>query len=316
MKGSASGRSREHALLLLRKAAEDEYVLDCLLEDPDSPTAPFGFHAQQAAEKLLKAALVCSGITYPRTHRLAELTDLLLQAGVTAVEAYDGLRVLTPFAVELRYDVLPDEEGDTPLARDEVRALLRQLRAWVESLLAPEQAPQAPPADAGTSLPGVVPLRRLPIDLSELALAMEGFGDELSSHHFLDLRTGEIWLLDEDLLQSVADEDLGDLADWEEDLVPIARAVHEGDPALVAVPRLESHEAFGIMEDFVAQLADDRVHYRLAEALRGPRPFRRFRDAIHGLPDLRDRWHAFDEARRQEAARRWLAELGVEPGEG
>ena len=48
----------KHVVLLLDKAAQDEYVLDKLLSDPDAPVEVFGFHAQQAAEKLLKAILL------------------------------------------------------------------------------------------------------------------------------------------------------------------------------------------------------------------------------------------------------------------
>jgi hypothetical protein len=65
----------QHVALLLAKAAQDEYVLDRLLNDPDVPHEVYGFHAQQAAEKLLKAILSHAGIEYPRTHQLAELLD-------------------------------------------------------------------------------------------------------------------------------------------------------------------------------------------------------------------------------------------------
>lgn len=41
-----------------------------------------GFHAQQAAEKLVKAALVARKADYPRTHNLGVLIELLSDAGV------------------------------------------------------------------------------------------------------------------------------------------------------------------------------------------------------------------------------------------
>ncbi|MCX7412106.1 MAG: HEPN domain-containing protein [Planctomycetia bacterium] len=43
--------------VLLRKARQDELVLERLLGDSDVDDDTLGFHAQQAAEKLLKAAL-------------------------------------------------------------------------------------------------------------------------------------------------------------------------------------------------------------------------------------------------------------------
>ncbi len=50
-------RPREHAEFLLRKAAKDERALETLHADPGSADEVVGFHAQQAAEKLLKAVL-------------------------------------------------------------------------------------------------------------------------------------------------------------------------------------------------------------------------------------------------------------------
>ena len=47
----------ERAQRLLRKAAQDEYVIDTLLADGSSPEEPLGFHAQQAAERLLDSPM-------------------------------------------------------------------------------------------------------------------------------------------------------------------------------------------------------------------------------------------------------------------
>jgi hypothetical protein len=45
------------AIRFARKAESDEIALDKLGDDPDVPDDLIGFHAQQALEKLLKAAL-------------------------------------------------------------------------------------------------------------------------------------------------------------------------------------------------------------------------------------------------------------------
>jgi len=54
--------SLEAARLLLAKARQDEYVLAQFAENPAAADETFGFHAQQAAEKLLKAALSAQGV--------------------------------------------------------------------------------------------------------------------------------------------------------------------------------------------------------------------------------------------------------------
>lgn len=53
-----------------RKARSDEIALEKLADDPDVPDDLIGFHAQQALEKLLKAALAHAGVAPPRIHDL------------------------------------------------------------------------------------------------------------------------------------------------------------------------------------------------------------------------------------------------------
>ncbi len=117
--------------LLFLKAAQDEYILDKTLDDPEAPLEIIGFHAQQAAEKLLKAILVAGWTTYPQSHRIAELIDLIKAQGVKLPEKFEELRYLTPFAVEFRYDVLP-EEPEMELDREQVRGLIKELKSWAE----------------------------------------------------------------------------------------------------------------------------------------------------------------------------------------
>ena len=50
-------RHREQALLLLKKAADDEALLQEVIESRQVSDEIFGFHCQQAVEKLLKALL-------------------------------------------------------------------------------------------------------------------------------------------------------------------------------------------------------------------------------------------------------------------
>lgn len=124
----------DEARRLLRKAAQDEYVLDRLLADPGAPDEQLGFHAQQAAEKLLKAALFALGAEPPRTHHLAQLGALLAANANPLPAALDPVLDLTPYAVQWRYDDDPSPPM-TPKERAEMRALVGKLRVWVETRL-------------------------------------------------------------------------------------------------------------------------------------------------------------------------------------
>ena len=120
---------REHALLFLRKAEQDEFVLALPLGSPDSPEEAVGFHAQQAVEKRIKAVLASAGIVFRRTHDIAELLDLAADHGIAVPAAMEELRWLTPFAVEFRYDDLP-AVGEEPLDREWVERSVRVAKEW------------------------------------------------------------------------------------------------------------------------------------------------------------------------------------------
>ena len=125
----------EYAKLLLRKASQDEFVLAKLLQEPATPDEIIGFHGQQAVEKMLKAVLAAGRIPYRRTHDLVELIDLLRDAGLPFPEELDEVRRLTPFAVEFRYDDLPEETGEKPLDRAWIATAVGSVREWAEGII-------------------------------------------------------------------------------------------------------------------------------------------------------------------------------------
>ncbi|HEY2537248.1 MAG TPA: HEPN domain-containing protein [Solirubrobacteraceae bacterium] len=120
------------AALFSRKARSDEIALDKLTDDPDVPDDVIGFHAQQALEKMLKAALAHAGAEPPRIHDLGELIALLGDAGLSQPSSADEARALVPWAVEFRYDDILDEQLDRVAARDAVW----EMRIWLDELLA------------------------------------------------------------------------------------------------------------------------------------------------------------------------------------
>jgi HEPN domain-containing protein len=124
----------DEARRLLAKAGEDEYVLDRLLENAAAPEAMVGFHAQQAAEKLLKAALFLAGAAPPRTHNLTQLMELAMVSGLQIPAECETLRWLTPYAVLYRYEG-EAEADEERLARQMVRENLQRLRDCVELFL-------------------------------------------------------------------------------------------------------------------------------------------------------------------------------------
>lgn len=61
------------------------------------------YHAQQAAEKYLKAFLTHHQIEFPKTHALDELLRRVEAVNRPLADSLRGISVLTPYAVETRY---------------------------------------------------------------------------------------------------------------------------------------------------------------------------------------------------------------------
>jgi HEPN domain-containing protein len=125
-------KQREQALLLLRKAGQDEALLDEVLASQSVDDEVIGFHCQQAAEKILKALLSDLGARFRKTHNIRSLMKLLADSGCPLPAEFAGLEEFTPFAVAYRYE---DYEADSSLDRDQARLKLRTLRSWVEAKL-------------------------------------------------------------------------------------------------------------------------------------------------------------------------------------
>jgi HEPN domain-containing protein len=61
------------------------------------------FHAQQAAEKALKAVLLHKKVDFPFTHDLEELVEVSMNGGIAVPDELHDLGNLTPYAVQARY---------------------------------------------------------------------------------------------------------------------------------------------------------------------------------------------------------------------
>ena len=123
----------EYAKILFDKGLSDLKALKKLYSDKEISDEIKGFHAQQAAEKMLKSILAFKEIEFPFTHRLADLLDLLKDNQVSYPASFENLRFLTPFAVEYRYDYFDYEEEPTNF--EEIIESLNELCKWVKNII-------------------------------------------------------------------------------------------------------------------------------------------------------------------------------------
>ena len=88
----------------LLSSAEKDLKAIRNMTDPDLfADEVFGFHAQQAIEKTLKAWIALLGGEYPFIHDLDALLNALKKLGAD-VDALRGLVELNAFAVQFRYE--------------------------------------------------------------------------------------------------------------------------------------------------------------------------------------------------------------------
>lgn len=125
-------KRHEQALLLLKKATEDASLLAEVFSSEKISNEIFGFHAQQAAEKLLKALLSEYEVNFPRTHNLRLLMDLLADDGHSLPSSLADLDLLTPYGTLFRYEDIPAEVG---LDRKTAFETIAELREFVERKL-------------------------------------------------------------------------------------------------------------------------------------------------------------------------------------
>jgi HEPN domain-containing protein len=129
---SASPEAAAEAQRWTRYAREELALAKVLASDADSPARLVCWHSQQAAEKALKAALISSGIGFPRTHNLVALRAMLPSALAEKMDIIE-LAELTQWGTESRYpgdwDEPSDEQAGVALeAADGVVAVVEGLR--------------------------------------------------------------------------------------------------------------------------------------------------------------------------------------------
>lgn len=91
------------------------------------------FHAQQAAEKSLKAVLLLQGIRFPYTHDIARLITLVSEAVVSWPEELDQASGLSEYAADVRYP--GSRESISEEDYRQALTIAEQVFAWAESLI-------------------------------------------------------------------------------------------------------------------------------------------------------------------------------------
>jgi HEPN domain-containing protein len=124
---------REFVHQWLRKAHDDLATARHLANERGEFGFAIGFHAQQAAEKLIKAFLVWHQIEFSKTHDLEVLASLVTAVSPELAARVRQAAVLTIYAVDTRYP--GDLPEPTAAEANDAIALADQLSVAIRSLL-------------------------------------------------------------------------------------------------------------------------------------------------------------------------------------
>lgn len=90
------------------------------------------FHAQQCAEKYMKAMLVARKQRFSKIHDLAALNKQCEDTGIFIGVSKEALQMLSYYAVETRYPGAVPTLVDTRKALDTARAVRKFARKWLD----------------------------------------------------------------------------------------------------------------------------------------------------------------------------------------
>jgi len=115
----------------IEKAEGDWRVAQRELGSEDPVYDAVCFHAQQCAEKYLKALMEEQGLSAPKTHDLVVLLNSLVDRPLGMDRERAALARLSTYAVAFRY---PGEEAVAEDAEESLKTALR-IRAWAREKL-------------------------------------------------------------------------------------------------------------------------------------------------------------------------------------
>jgi hypothetical protein len=137
------------------------------------------------------------------------------------------------------------------------------------------------------------------IDLEELIVGMKSNGYE--TEFFLNRDTGTIAVLSDG---NFCDEDVDVEIEDGDEIVAVGNYIN--------VPQVPSHDAFIVMQEYIETLPEGIEQVRLADAINGGKPFRRFKDILSDYPELRDQWFKFEKCAYRKIIERWIADDGID----
>lgn len=176
-------------------------------------------------------------------------------------------------------------------------------------------------------------VKLLRVDFDKIQKAMEDVVRD-SFDYFLDLWTGEVIVLSEDILEKVEerlyDGDFDVIRDdieyiefseepklpyWMEDEVELVLnlILENNNGRYIRIPERRSPEAHQVMRGFLETIEKPVLREELTHALCARGAFRKFKDILRYHPKERKKWHGHNARAMKKVITEWLKSFEVEP---
>ena len=150
----------------------------------------------------------------------------------------------------------------------------------------------------------------LTVQLKDIVEALEMQFDEASS--FLDLDTGKVETVSQDLLSEAEesdDDEQPDLPDWQKPEWEIAKRIVSTDRFKSLPTKYDVHE-WEIMREFADSVEPEKISEELQNAIHGAGAFRYFKETLRRR-GIEKKWFEFREEALKQIAREWCEDEGI-----
>jgi hypothetical protein len=150
------------------------------------------------------------------------------------------------------------------------------------------------------------------IKLADIVEQLEMTTD--TGNSFLNRTTGELFYMPDDIFGYVEDadenDDYQDLAEWERELVLIAKDINETNNYVRLPGKFDLNE-YDIMEKFCLSIGDDKLREMLYYSIKGSGAFRRFKENIRSYGIEAD-WFEYKKDELRRVAIDWCESNNIE----
>ncbi|MCS7244599.1 MAG: hypothetical protein N2504_00455 [candidate division WOR-3 bacterium] len=150
--------------------------------------------------------------------------------------------------------------------------------------------------------------KRLDINIYSLAEIIKN-----SEEHILDLETGRLFKIDENILDAIESDYYDDLSVNELEVVEILKEVYNGSKRFVQVPKISEGDIINIIMEIRENLDDmDELKEKLLEIASSEKVYRKIRYLIDKNEEFEKIWNYYLWLYTVKKAKAWLLSLGFE----